>query len=122
MILSYMTKYKDLLSPAFAALADPTRRAVLAQLALGPASVTALARPFEVALPTFLQHVRVLEEGGLIETAKAGRVRTCRLVPAGMRAVEDWLGAQRRLWEQRTDQLEAFLDSGGDLAAPTREV
>lgn len=113
-----MPNHSDPLAPAFLALADPTRRAVLARLALGPASVSDLARPHAMALPSFLQHLRVLEDGGLVASEKHGRTRTCRLNPERIAAVEGWLSAQRRLWETRTDQLEAFLATGGDLAAP----
>lgn len=112
-----MTKYSDPLTPAFHALADPTRRAVLARLALGPTTVSELALPFGMALPSFLQHLRILESGGLIASEKQGRSRTCRIEPAMIGRVEDWLGEQRRSWEARTDRLQDFLESGGDLAA-----
>lgn len=93
----------------FRALADPTRRAILARLAHGPASVTDLARPHAMALPSFLAHVRALEEGGLIETAKAGRVRTCALRTGALAPARDWMTAQRLLWDGRHDRLEAYL-------------
>lgn len=113
-----MANYYPPLDPAFHALADPTRRAVVARLAMGPATVSDLAAPFGMALPSFLQHLRVLETGGLIASEKQGRVRTCRLNADRLAAVEDWLADQRRLWQVRTDQLQAFLDAGGDLATP----
>lgn len=93
----------------FRALSDSTRRQVLERLALGPASVTDLARPFSLALPSFVQHLGVLEECGLVESRKTGRVRTYRLAPERLRAAEDWLSQQRTMWERRLDQLDAFL-------------
>ena len=93
----------------FRALADPTRRRVLERLALGPASVTDLARPFRIALPSFVQHLGVLEDSGLVASEKHGRVRTYRLTTQPLGLAEDWLSAQRRTWERRLDQLDAFL-------------
>lgn len=93
----------------FRALADPTRRAVLSRLALGPAAVTELARPYPVSLPTFVQHLRVLEEAGLIHTVKRGRVRTCHYCPDRLAPVQDWLAEQRALWERRCDQLDEYV-------------
>ena len=97
------------LDETFRALADPTRRAVVQALGRGPASVSELARPFEMALPSFLQHLRVLEESGLVSTAKTGRVRTCTLRPEPLAAAEQWLEAQRSLWTKRLDQFDAFV-------------
>ncbi|HEV2554470.1 MAG TPA: metalloregulator ArsR/SmtB family transcription factor [Bosea sp. (in: a-proteobacteria)] len=97
------------LDDTFRALADPTRRAVVQALGRGPASVSELARPFEMALPSFLQHLRVLEESGLVTTIKSGRVRTCSLRREPLAAAETWLEAQRSLWTQRLDQLDAFV-------------
>jgi DNA-binding transcriptional ArsR family regulator len=97
------------LDDTFRALADPTRRAVVQALGRGPASVSELARPFEMALPSFLQHLKVLEESGLVTTAKSGRVRTCSLRREPLAAAETWLEAQRSLWTQRLDQLDAFV-------------
>lgn len=97
------------LDDTFRALADPTRRAVVQALGRGPASVSELARPFEMALPSFLQHLKVLEESGLVTTAKSGRVRTCTLRRERLAAAETWLEAQRSLWTQRLDQLDAFV-------------
>jgi DNA-binding transcriptional ArsR family regulator len=111
-----MPKFLTPLDQTFAALADPTRRAVLRRLAEGPASVTHLAEPFDMALPSFLQHLRVLEEGGLIVTEKTGRRRICRINPAAFGQVEDWMATQRRRWEAQTDRLQAFLEGGHDLA------
>lgn len=99
----------DNLDSIFHGLSDATRRAVIAQLASGPASVSELAASHSMALPSFLKHLKVLEAGGWIETEKVGRVRTCRLKPDTAQAAEGWLGQQRRLWEARLDQLDAFL-------------
>ncbi|NCO87325.1 MAG: helix-turn-helix transcriptional regulator [Rhodobacterales bacterium] len=93
----------------FQALADPTRRAILAQLARGPASVSDLAAPFDMALPSFMAHLRRLEDGGLIETTKQGRVRTCALVPDAFAPAQDWLAAQRAEWEARLDRLDDYI-------------
>lgn len=93
----------------FQALSDPTRRAVLGRLCEGPASVSALAEPFEMALPSFMKHVRLLEESGWIKTRKAGRVRTCSIERERFEAAEGWLSEQRAVWEARTDRLERFV-------------
>lgn len=93
----------------FRALADPTRRAVLQALGRGPASVSELAKPFRMALPSFLQHLKVLEESGLVDTRKVGRVRTCSLKPEPLAAAQTWLDAQRTLWTRRLDQMDALL-------------
>lgn len=93
----------------FRALSDPTRRRVLERLSRSPASVSELAEPFEMALPSFVQHLRVLEGCGLVQSRKAGRVRTYQLVPERLKLAEDWLGRQRALWERRLDQLDTYL-------------
>lgn len=93
----------------FSALADPTRRAVLARLSAGPLSVGDLAEPFGMALPSFLEHLRRLEAGGLIETWKEGRSRICRLRPGALTPVRNWMEVQRALWEARLDNLEDYL-------------
>lgn len=103
-----MAKY-GALDDVFAALADPTRRAVIHHLSTGPASVGELAAPFAITLPSFMKHVRTLESSGLIRTRKSGRVRMCTLNRDRLSVVEDWLTAQRLLWEQRTDRLEQFV-------------
>jgi len=104
-----MEHYSDQLNGIFQALADPTRRAVLRQLGRGPASIGELAQPFEMALPSFMKHIHLLEDNGLIRTRKHGRVRTCTLEKARLAAVDDWLSEQRALWEARTDRLEQFV-------------
>lgn len=93
----------------FHALADPSRRAVLERLAEGPASVGELAKPLTMALPSLLQHLRLLEDCGLIRTEKVGRVRTCRLEPHAMDAAGEWIARQRAVWEARFDRLDAYL-------------
>jgi len=99
------------LSRVFQALADPTRRAVIAQLSRSPASMTELARPFRMALPSFAQHLAVLEKCGVVQSRKDGRVRRYRLVPQPLSVAEDWMVAQRALWELRLDQLEEYIET-----------
>lgn len=103
-----MTRYQTQLDHHFAALADPTRRAIVERLANGPARVTELAEPFGMALPTVMQHLKVLESSGLIRSHKKGRVRTCEIEPDALRGVESWFAAQVRLWESRLDRLDAL--------------
>ncbi len=97
------------LDRVFQALAGPTRRAVLERLSRGPATVSELARSFDMSLPAFLQHLDVLEACGLVRSRKAGRVRTCRLARAPLEKAETWLARQRTLWERRLDQLDDYL-------------
>jgi DNA-binding transcriptional ArsR family regulator len=97
------------LDRVFHALGDSTRRAVLSRLSGGPAPVSELARPFDLALPTFTQHLDVLEHCGLVRSRKRGRVRTYRLAPAPLKAAEHWIVKQRGLWERRLDQLDSYL-------------
>jgi DNA-binding transcriptional ArsR family regulator len=97
------------LSKVFHALSDPTRMAVLSRLSRGPAPVTELARPFAMALPSFTQHLGVLERSGLVRSSKAGRVRTYQLAPEPLKAAEGWMADQRKLWERRLDQLDEYL-------------
>jgi DNA-binding transcriptional ArsR family regulator len=99
---------------AFHALADPTRRAVVMRLAAGAESVGALARSHDMALPSFLKHVGVLEQAGLIATEKVGRVRTCRLNPRALHGLKTWLGEQEAIWESRTDRLHALVEKATD--------
>lgn len=93
----------------FRALSDATRRDVLEQLTSRPASTSELAASYDMAMPSLLEHLKVLEGSGLIRSRKAGRVRTYELVPEQMKVAEGWLGRQRRLWEQRLDQLDSYL-------------
>ncbi len=97
------------LDTLFQALGDPTRRAMLERLARGPATVTELAAPFDMALPSFLGHVGRLEAAGLVTTAKSGRVRTVTLVPGAFTPVRGWLDDQRALWEGRLDRLDDYV-------------
>lgn len=97
------------LSGLFHALADPTRRAVVRALCAAPASVSALATPFDMTLPTFLKHIQVLERCGLVRTTKVGRTRTCALDVAKLSMAERWIADQRALWESRLDRLDALL-------------
>lgn len=93
----------------FQALADPTRRAVVERLGRGPVATSELARPFAMALPSFLQHLDVLERAGLVSSTKEGRVRTYRLTPRPLEVVEDWMTTQRRLWEGRLDRFDEYV-------------
>lgn len=99
------------LDQVFAALAHPTRRAVVERLGRGPAAVTELAQPFPMALPSFLDHIRVLEASGLVRSEKHGRVRTVRAVPERLREAMGWLEEQRRHWEARLDRLDDYLST-----------
>ena len=99
------------LTSVFRALTDPTRRAVLERLTRGPAAVSELARPFKMALPSFVQHLDVLEDCGLVRSRKRGRVRTYTLAPRPLKAAEHWLSARRALWERRLDSLDDFLNT-----------
>jgi len=99
------------LNDVFQALADPTRRAVLRRLSRGQAPTSELAEPFRMALPSFLQHLDVLQRSGLVRSTKLGRVRTWRLAPQPLRAAEHWMVAQRTLWERRLDQLDDYLNT-----------
>ena len=98
------------LDTSFSALSDPTRRAVIEQLVRGPTSVSDLAAPHNIALPTFMRHLRVLEDCGLVRSVKKGRVRTCHIEAAPLMEVQGWLEWQRRVWEGRLDKLAALAD------------
>ena len=104
-----MPNQAEQLSRVFHGLADPTRRAVLARLTSGPAPVSELARPFKMALPSFTQHLDVLETSGLVTSRKSGRVRTYQLVPRRLKLAGHWLEKQTANWERRLDQLDAYL-------------
>lgn len=101
---------RDRLSATFAALADPTRRAILARLARGEASVMELARPFDITLPGISKHLKVLQRAGLIERSRRAQWRPCRLRAAPLKDIADWVGRYRRLWEQRFDRLDEYLN------------
>lgn len=104
-----MPNQSERLDGVFQALADPTRRAVLRRLSRGRAATSELAGPHGMALPSFLQHLEVLERSGLVRSTKSGRVRTWRLAPRPLVAAEHWMTAQRALWERRLDQLDDYL-------------
>ena len=104
----------DTLSLTFAALADPTRRAILARLALGETSVTALAEPFAMSLPAVSKHLKVLERAGLITRGRAAQWRPCRLDAGPLRDVADWLEHYRQFWDESLDRLDAFLQAESD--------
>ena len=108
MIVSDMAKHHPELSLLFHALADETRRSILARLAEGPARVTDLSRPTGLRLPTVMRHIALLEEAGLVASSKDGRVRTCAIVPAALEPARTWIDAQRAVWESRLDRLEAL--------------
>jgi DNA-binding transcriptional ArsR family regulator len=103
-----MLKYD--LDKAFAALADPTRRAMLDRLVQGPATVSELAKPLPMSLPAAMLHLKVLEESGLVTSEKAGRVRTCRIDPKMLSQAEIWVAERRRMWERSLDRLGAYFD------------
>jgi DNA-binding transcriptional ArsR family regulator len=97
------------LDAAFAALSDPTRRAILARLALGETSVTELARPFAISLPAISKHLKVLERAGLIMRGREAQWRPCRIEPRALKDIDDWLDNYRRFFEQSFDRLDAYL-------------
>ena len=99
----------DHLSATFAALADPTRRAILAQLAEKETAVGELAKPFDMSLPAISKHLKVLERAGLIVRGREAQWRPCRLEPEALKGVDDWLGRYRQLWEERLDRLDEYL-------------
>ena len=107
-MVSFMANQLD---TAFQALSDPTRRAVLERLTTGPAAVSELAAPFDMALPTFLRHLKVLEASGLVRSEKTGRVRTVHIEAAPLSRMQDWIALQKRTWERRADRLKALAES-----------
>jgi DNA-binding transcriptional ArsR family regulator len=99
----------DHLSETFQALADPTRRAILARLTLGESSVNELAEPFDISLPAVSKHLKVLERAGLISRSRDAQYRPCRLEAQNLKSVDEWLDEYRRFWEERFDRLEGYL-------------
>ncbi len=93
----------------FHALAEPTRRAILEQLGGGPRSVSDLAKPFDMTLAAVVQHLQILEQSGVIRSEKVGRIRTCRIEPAGLNVASQWIAERRQLWERRLDRLGDLL-------------
>jgi DNA-binding transcriptional ArsR family regulator len=108
MLKQYETVERDV-DLLFHALADPTRRAMVDRLSRGPASVSELARPLEMSLPAVVQHLHVLQASGLVRSQKLGRVRTCTVEPAALRAAERWIAERRTFWEQSLDRLGEYL-------------
>lgn len=107
-----MAKYSaGVLPDVFYALGDPTRLAIVAALGRGPASVSALAAPFAMALPSFMKHLTVLERCGLVRSQKQGRVRTCELQPQALSQAGGWLAEQRALWAARSDRMADFVET-----------
>ncbi len=105
----YNVMSPDRLSATFAALADPTRRAILARLALGETSVSELAEPFDVSLPAISKHLKVLERAGLIARGRKAQWRPCRIEPRALKAIDAWLERYRRFWDERFDRLDDYL-------------
>jgi DNA-binding transcriptional ArsR family regulator len=101
----------DRLSNTFAALSDPTRRAILARLALGETSVSELAEPFAMSLPAVSKHLKVLERAGLITRGRDAQMRPCKIEARALKEADDWLEEYRRLWEQRLDRLDDYLQT-----------
>jgi len=115
--------HADPLSATFAALADPTRRAILARLASGERSVTELAEPFDMSLPAVSKHLGVLERAGLITRSRDAQWRPCRLEPQPLKDVADWTERYRRIWEQRLDRLDSYLSAlQAQKAAPATKA
>ena len=100
---------QDAMSSTFSALSDPTRRAILARLALGETSVTELAEPFEMSMPAVSKHLRVLERAGLIERSREAQFRPCKLKPEPLKQAWGWIGDYRQFWEESFDRLDAYL-------------
>ena len=115
-MLKSMVEYSDSVDEMFRALADPTRRSILEGLDGGPASVSELARPFDLSLAAVAQHVQVLERSRLVTTRKQGRQRLCAVDPAAVKSAEQWLRSRRTRWERRLDRLEQHLDSSTEGA------
>lgn len=111
----------DPLSLAFAALADPTRRAILARLAEQEATVNELAAPFDISLPAVSRHLKVLEQAGLITRGRTAQWRPCRLDPEGLKAIDTWLDVYRRLWTGSFDRMDAYLDQIQRKGAPAND-
>jgi DNA-binding transcriptional ArsR family regulator len=109
-----MHRKKPNIDRVFHALGDPSRRAIMEKLSQGPISVSRLAQPLNITLAAVVQHLQVLEESGLVQTEKVGRVRTCRIEPAGLSVAQQWIGDRRSLWERQLDRL-------GDLLAEPDE-
>ena len=110
-IVGQMENYSKAFDMTFHALSDPTRRAVIASLMRGSASVKELAEPFPMGLPSFMKHIKVLEDSGLIVSEKVGRVRTCHIKSEQLKAVESWLHEQQKIWNDRTNRLADYVEN-----------
>src|ERR1700761_6932499 len=113
-----MLNQLDAIDTAFHALADPTRRAMVERLSRGPISLGELAQPFAMSLPAVMQHLAILESSGLVSSTKVGRVRTCKVEPAALHKVEQWLAGRRAMWEQHFDRLGDYLAAQEESAKP----
>jgi DNA-binding transcriptional ArsR family regulator len=109
-----MPRKKPDIDRIFHALGDPTRRAIMEKLSAGPISVSQLAKPLDITLAAVVQHLQILEDSGLVQTEKVGRVRTCRIEPAGLSAAEQWIADRRSMWERRLDRLGDLLAEPGE--------
>jgi DNA-binding transcriptional ArsR family regulator len=109
-----MLNQNSKLDQMFQALADPTRRAMIDRLSRGPASVSELAKPFDMSLPAVVQHLQALEASGLVSSQKVGRVRTCQIEPEALSLAEQWLNERRVLWVKRLDRLGEYLEATAD--------
>lgn len=116
-----MLNYQAPLDLVFQALADPGRRLMVERLSRGPMSVSDLAAPLDMSLPAVMQHLQVLEASGLVRSEKVGRVRTCRIEPAGLRKAEAWIAGRRAMWERALDRLGEYLAAQDDQAHPRRK-
>lgn len=114
MIVRHMLHKETALDRMFQALADPSRRAMVARLSRGPASVGELARPLAMSLPAVMQHLRMLEASGVVRSAKIGRVRTCRIEPQALSLAEQWISARRANWQHSLDRLDDYLAAQTD--------
>ena len=110
-ILKHMLNKNAALDSTFQALADTTRRSILARLSRGPSSVSELARPLSMSLPAVMQHLAVLEDSGLVRSEKIGRIRTCRIEPNALSSAEQWINQRRLEWQQRFDRLGDYLET-----------
>jgi DNA-binding transcriptional ArsR family regulator len=116
-----MLKYGGELDLVFQALGDPTRRALVERLTRGPASVSELAAPLPISLPAVHQHLRVLEDSGIVRSEKVGRVRTCHLELKMLNSAQTWIEARKAMWERRLDRLDAFLAALPPAPPPTKK-
>lgn len=117
-----MVKYSEHLDATFSALADPTRRAILATLSSGQASVSDLARPYSISLPAVMKHLRVLEDAGLVSQEKTGRIRRCRLAVQPLKQASEWLSYYRTFWENQLNALERYLAQDQTNQETTQEA